>query len=85
VLWPGKGQAIPAFARQYNMSCAVCHVAVPRLNSFGEQFADMNMRLPHWKQVATVDTGDDRIEYHHDPTKAQPSGYLQLLEALPWH
>ena len=25
------------------------------------------------------------IEYHHDPTKVPPSGYPQLLEALPWH
>jgi hypothetical protein len=78
VLWPVNGQAIPAFARQYNMSCVVCHVAVPRLNSFGEQFADMNMRLPHWKQVATVDTGDDRLALLKTvPLAVRASAYIQ--------
>ena len=39
--------AMPEFARRYNMSCAACHAAFPRLNKFGEEFAASNMRLPH--------------------------------------
>ncbi len=31
--------AIPAFARKYNMSCNVCHRPFPRLKPFGEEFA----------------------------------------------
>ncbi len=50
-LWPAVGQAMPEFARKYNMSCVACHAAFPRLNQFGEYFADNNMRrlhgLPH--------------------------------------
>ena len=27
--------AMPAFARQFNLSCSACHVAYPRLSKFG--------------------------------------------------
>ena len=30
--------SIPAFARKYGTSCTTCHVAFPKLNSFGEAF-----------------------------------------------
>lgn len=60
-LLPSLAQAIPAFARQYQVTCGMCHAAVPKLNEFGEQFAgEGNMRLPNWKQN-TIDTGDDML------------------------
>src|SRR5438067_8204105 len=31
-------QALPAFARRFNLACGACHSAVPRLNAFGEEF-----------------------------------------------
>ncbi|HNP63224.1 MAG TPA: hypothetical protein PKH39_04770 [Woeseiaceae bacterium] len=53
--------AMPAFAREYGVSCNVCHSAYPRLNEFGETFADdMNFRLPNWEQL-TVPTGDKTL------------------------
>ncbi len=53
--------AMPAFAREYGVSCSVCHAAYPRLNTFGESFADdMNFRLPNWQQLV-VQTGDDTL------------------------
>ena len=53
--------AMPAFAREYGISCNVCHAAYPRLNEFGETFADdMNFRLPNWEQL-TVPTGDENL------------------------
>ena len=53
--------AMPAFAREYGVSCNVCHAAYPRLNEFGETFADdMNFRMPNWEQH-TVPTGDDKL------------------------
>jgi len=57
---PTTAEAIPAFARKYNISCITCHAAFPRLNEFGEQFAADNLRLPNWKD-GTVDTGDDML------------------------
>lgn len=59
--WPGAASANPVFARQYSMTCASCHVAFPRLNAFGQQFVDNNMRLPNWREQTTVDTGDPRL------------------------
>ena len=35
----GQANAIPAFARQYHLSCNTCHVAYPKLKPFGEDFA----------------------------------------------
>ncbi|HQX77940.1 MAG TPA: hypothetical protein PK681_03265 [Steroidobacteraceae bacterium] len=62
LVWSGFATAMPAFARQYQMSCNACHSAFPRLNAFGENFRDeMNMRLPSWKEVTTTKTNDDML------------------------
>ena len=39
-------EAIPAWARKYSTSCATCHVAYPKLNSFGEAFRANGYRMP---------------------------------------
>ena len=39
-------EAIPAFARQYDMQCNACHTRPPRLNRFGEQFHMMGFQIP---------------------------------------
>ncbi len=39
-------EAIPAFARKYNVSCNVCHTRQPRLNSFGQSFMENGYQLP---------------------------------------
>ena len=60
-IWHEPVDAMPAFARQYGVSCNVCHAAYPRLNEFGETFAgDMNFRLPNWREH-TVQTGDETL------------------------
>lgn len=38
LLLTGDSYAIPSFARKYQTSCTTCHVAFPKLNSFGEAF-----------------------------------------------
>jgi len=59
--FPSPASAIPAFARQYEVSCNLCHAAYPRLNDFGGQFLnDMNYRLPNWKDT-TTNTGDQEL------------------------
>ncbi len=52
--------AMPAFARQYNVTCALCHSAFPRLNEYGELFAANNFRMPNWRDT-TMDVGDSRL------------------------
>ncbi len=63
-------QAMPVFARQYDMTCAVCHSAYPRLNAFGEQFRDSNYRLSNWREKTTVDTKDDMLALPKSPPLA---------------
>lgn len=41
-----SAQAIPAFARQYDMQCNACHTRPPRLNRFGEAFHMMGFQIP---------------------------------------
>src|SRR3989449_2762385 len=41
-----SASAIPAFARQYDLQCNVCHTRPPRLNRFGEQFHMMGFQIP---------------------------------------
>lgn len=62
-------QAMPDFARKYNMSCAACHAAYPRLNKFGEYFRDNNMKLPNWKD-GTISGGDDMLALPATPPLA---------------
>ena len=77
VLWSSVAQAMPEFARKYNMSCAACHAAFPRLNSFGEQFAANNMRLSNWRD-STLDTGDERLALpSYPPLAIRAQAYAQ--------
>ena len=41
-----KGQAIPAFSRQYATSCMTCHIDFPKLNDFGKAFKDAGFQFP---------------------------------------
>lgn len=61
VVFSQAAQAMPAFARQYDVSCNVCHVAYPRLNAFGEQFVANNLRMPNWREKTTVNVNDEML------------------------
>jgi hypothetical protein len=37
--------AIPAFARKYDVSCTMCHIAFPKLNDFGVNFRDNGYQM----------------------------------------
>ncbi len=45
-LFPKPSEAIPAFARKYNLSCSSCHTKPPRLNAFGEAFHMAGFQIP---------------------------------------
>jgi hypothetical protein len=50
---------IPAFARKYNVSCSQCHAPIPRLNTFGENFAANGFEFAKGEEPRdTVTTGD---------------------------
>lgn len=71
--------AIPAFARQYGISCNSCHVAYPRLNSFGEQFVADNLRMEGWRKNTTIDTGDKNLALPRTiPLAIRTQSYIQV-------
>lgn len=73
--------AMPVFARQYQISCAACHAAYPRLNEFGEHFAASNFRLPNWRDT-TVETGDDQLALpKFAPFAIRAQGFVQARQA----
>jgi len=80
-LFPASSEAMPVFARKYDISCAACHSAFPRLNEFGEQFASDNMRLPNWKDT-TKSGGDDMLALPDSvPLALRTQAYVQQREA----
>jgi hypothetical protein len=60
---PEQADAIPAFARKYQISCQVCHSpAMPRLKAFGDDFAGDGFRMTEYESPRHfINTGDDRL------------------------
>lgn len=80
-LAPATAVAIPAFARQYTMTCAVCHAAVPRLNAYGQDFADAGMRLPQSEAVIPAQLGDPDVAIPAVfPLAARLQAFVQVRE-----
>jgi len=46
VIAPISANGIPAFSRQYQTSCATCHIDFPKLNDFGKAFKDAGFKFP---------------------------------------
>lgn len=77
---PQYASAMPVFARQYNVSCTTCHAAFPRLNSYGKQFLDNNIRMPNWRETAT-DVGDEKLVLSKQiPLAIRAQAYIQSRE-----
>lgn len=62
-----SADAIPAFARKYNMSCQTCHSPIPRLKAYGADFAGNGFRFAD-KQASRyfVETGDAELSLIRD-------------------
>ncbi len=59
--------AIPAFARQYKLSCQTCHAPVPRLKAFGDEFAGNGFVLEDKENSRYfVETGDQELSLIRD-------------------
>jgi hypothetical protein len=51
ILIPSLSEAIPAFARKYDLSCTSCHTKPPRLNAFGEVFHMAGFQIPQTEEA----------------------------------
>jgi hypothetical protein len=58
-----KAEAIPAFARKYQISCQVCHSpAMPVLKTFGDEYAGAGFRMTDYESPRYfINAGDDRL------------------------
>jgi len=58
----GALDAMPAFARKYQMSCKVCHSPFPKLKPYGEEFAANGFVLKDKEAPRYyADTGDEKV------------------------
>ncbi|MCF8227386.1 MAG: hypothetical protein K9G58_11180 [Bacteroidales bacterium] len=73
-------QAIPAFARKYNMSCMTCHNPIPRLKAYGDSFAGNGFQLEDRKAPRyTVETGDNLLSLIRNfPLAVRLDGYASI-------
>ncbi|HWP49136.1 MAG TPA: hypothetical protein VNM22_18420 [Candidatus Limnocylindrales bacterium] len=69
-----EAQAIPAFARKYNTSCATCHEAFPRLNAFGEAFRLNGYKFPN----------NDAAYIKQEPVTLGQEAYKKLWPKAIW-
>ena len=66
---PSTSSAIPYFARKYRTTCSRCHIAFPKLNTFGKNFQLHGYQQPGDSKV-------NKISYPEDPN-------LTLIDQLP--
>jgi len=82
LLIPAKNaDAIPAFARKYQISCQVCHSpSMPRLKAFGDEFAGNGFRMTEYESPRYfIPTGDDRLSLFRElPLAVRLEGFATL-------
>ncbi len=72
-------EAIPAFARKYQISCQVCHTpAMPRLKEFGNTFASNGYRMTDYEAPRyLIDVGDEKLSLFRElPLAVRLEGYV---------
>jgi hypothetical protein len=76
-------EAIPAFARKYKISCSTCHVAIPKLKAYGDEFAGNGFLLPDGEEPkrAYVNTGDESLSLLKElPLAVRFDAYIQAAD-----
>lgn len=92
VLWSSPADAIPYFARKYEVTCSTCHLLPPALNEVGQRFAVNGYRFDEGRPTtATVPVAawlTHRTEYN--PQRDAVQGFPSRLELIssdaltPW-
>ena len=78
MLTPREAQAIPSFAKKYNLTCSSCHTAWPLLNAFGRRFKENGYRVNRDQEMSETDhvKADAMALYKHSFLTARVKGYL---------
>ncbi|HET8760960.1 MAG TPA: hypothetical protein VFN94_07815 [Nitrospiria bacterium] len=76
----GRADANPGFARKYSVGCQMCHIAFPKLNNFGEQFARNGYQFPNEEPAKnSVRLGDERLLLPTSPNFAiRADGFFRV-------
>src|SRR5712691_9553755 len=82
-------EAIPAFARRYDVSCHFCHDGYPKLNSMGQRFRERGFRmekedafaLDKWARTVPVDLRASGTHYFVEKGDDFNSGFLKGVSA----
>lgn len=70
--------AIPAFARRYNLTCMTCHDPVPKLTAFGETFLASGYRLSDEDTTGVTTLGDPLLWLQQTlPVAVRMDAYLR--------
>jgi hypothetical protein len=72
--WAGKSEAIPAYARRYDVACHFCHEGFPKLNATGQRFKERGFRM------AQADALDLEAWARTVPVTVRASGTSALFE-----
>jgi hypothetical protein len=79
-----RAEAIPAFARKYQISCSTCHAPFPRLKPYGEEFAARGFRMEDPSKEPprdTYDVGDPLLKLVRSvPLALRLDGYASWKE-----
>ena len=71
---------ILGIARKYGVSCATCHLPVPRLNAVGEAFAANGFEFTPGELRDTIQTGDPLLQLQRNvPLAIRYDAYLTSL------
>jgi hypothetical protein len=78
---PSQADAIPAFARKYRVTCALCHAPFPRLNAFGEEFAGNGFQMVRGEAPRdTMFVGDPLLRLQNNiPLAIRVDAYMSAL------
>lgn len=83
IAYTETANAIPAFARKYNMSCQTCHSPTPRLKPYGDDFAGNGFKLSDKDSPRYfVETGDEELSLIRDfPLAVRFDGHVTYNNA----
>lgn len=62
--------SIPAFARMYNVSCNLCHIAYPKLNRCGIQFAENGYYFQERQKEVCTEVPEENLKPFKQPPLA---------------
>ncbi len=85
MLWSTDSQAVPSWARKYNVSCYMCHAGFPQRNAVGEAFQNNGYRFPGAQEEAftkqkNVKIGND--EWKKESPNAPATGSYPQFNTL---